>query len=125
MVGRKYSRKKSMTTYCFDLDGTLCTNTEGDYERAAPIADAISAVNRLYANGHTILIQTARGFSTGINWLELTKKQLKDWGVNYHELHFNKVSANVYIDDKAINIKQWQKIGLNLDPHQLISETNL
>ena len=35
-------------TYCFDLDGTLCTNTEGGYENAAPCPRAIEVVNRLY-----------------------------------------------------------------------------
>ena len=22
--------------YCFDIDGTICTNTDGDYEKAKP-----------------------------------------------------------------------------------------
>jgi phosphoglycolate phosphatase-like HAD superfamily hydrolase len=98
-----------MTTYCFDLDGTLCSNTEGSYEDAAPFLEAIGSLNQLYAQGHTIFIQTARGFTTGIDWRALTEKQLSEWGVNYHQLHFNKVTAQVYIDDKGVNAFSWQQ----------------
>ncbi len=34
--------------YCFDLDGTLCTNTDGSYELAKPYLDRIRIVNDLY-----------------------------------------------------------------------------
>ena len=42
-------------TYCFDLDGTLCTNTEGEYESAVPFPERINEVKKLYDAGHTIL----------------------------------------------------------------------
>ena len=67
--------------YCFDLDGTLCTLTDGDYEKAEPIIDRIQKVNKLYDEKNTIIINTARGFVTGTNWEEVTKKQLSDWNV--------------------------------------------
>jgi len=38
-------------TYCFDLDGTLCTITNGDYDLAKPLMDRISVVNNLYESG--------------------------------------------------------------------------
>lgn len=98
-----------MITYCFDLDGTLCTNTEGEYEKAKPYINSIGALNQLYEQGHTILIQTARGFTTGVDWRILTEKQLNEWGIKYHQLHFNKASAHVYVDDKAINAYIWQE----------------
>ena len=63
--------------YCFDLDGTLCTNTDGEYEKALPFYDRIQVVNRLYDSGHTIIIETARGSVTKINWFESTTNQLK------------------------------------------------
>ena len=63
-------------TYCFDLDGTLCTNTEGDYENALPYTERISIVNDLYEKGNTIIIETARGSKTGIDWNQITKNQL-------------------------------------------------
>lgn len=91
-------------TYCFDLDGTLCTNTEGSYENAMPFANRISVVNRLYEEGNSIVIDTARGSTTGIDWFSLTESQLKEWGVKYNELRVGqKPFAHHYIDDKGIN----------------------
>ena len=96
-----------MKTYCFDIDGTLCTNTEGAYEDAKPFPDRISQVNRLYDAGHTILLYTARGSTTDIDWRDTTEGQMKDWGVRYHQLFLGKPTAHVYIDDKAFNSETW------------------
>ena len=92
-----------MKNYCFDLDGTLCTNTEGEYESAIPFPERISMVNSLYEEGSNILIYTARGTVTGIDWRPLTEKQLAEWGVKYHELRLGKPFADVYVDDRAIS----------------------
>jgi D-sedoheptulose 7-phosphate isomerase len=89
-------------TYCFDLDGTLCTNTFGEYENALPIFEAIKKVNDLYDFGHTIKIFTARGTGSGLNWQEKTEKQLNLWGIRYHELILGKPEADFYIDDRGI-----------------------
>jgi ribonucleotide monophosphatase NagD (HAD superfamily) len=93
--------------YCFDIDGTLCTNTEGDYESARPMAEAIARLNVLFDAKHKIILFTARGSTTGIDWRATTERQMKEWGVRYHELHLGKPTADIYIDDKAINIKDW------------------
>ena len=98
-------------TYCFDIDGTLCSNSDGDYETAVPFADVIDQVNRLFADGHRILLYTARGATTNIDWRELTERQLRDWKVNYHHLFMGKPTADVYIDDKALNFMDWKKSG--------------
>lgn len=100
--------------YCFDIDGTICTTTEGEYERAEPYSDVIAAVNALYDEGHRIILHTARGSTTGISWRELTENQLWKWGVKYHELSFGKPTADVYIDDKAMNMAEW-KTKLSLE----------
>lgn len=93
--------------YCFDIDGTICNNTNGDYEKAEPFFSIISKVNELFNNGDTIYFYTARGATTGIDWKDVTIKQLKSWNVNYHKLFFGKPTADIYIDDKGINIKDW------------------
>jgi hypothetical protein len=93
--------------YCFDLDGTLCTNTEGTYVNAKPFPDRIAKVNTLYDAGCRIAIYTARGSKTGINWADLTKQQLATWGVKYHELSFGKPYAEIYIDDKCVHCDEW------------------
>ena len=90
-------------TYCFDLDGTLCTNTEGDYDSAEPFPERIKKVNELYQEGNQILIFTARGTMTGIDWRDLTELQLDQWGVKYHNLELGKPVAHVYIDDRGIS----------------------
>lgn len=90
--------------YCFDLDGTLCNNTYGKYEEALPFVERIKKVNKLFNDGHHIIVDTARGSTTGIDWREVTEKQLKKWGVKYHELRVGvKFMADFYIDDKAIH----------------------
>ncbi len=103
---------------CFDLDGTLCTNTGGEYERAEPFEWAIARVNRLADAGHRILIYTARGTATGIDWEPVTRDQLKRWGVNYHDLSFGKPSAAVFIDDRAVHTEAW-RLGSGFGPPAL------
>ena len=47
--------------YCFDIDGTICTNTWGEYEDAEPFFDRIKIINELYEKGNHIIYFTARG----------------------------------------------------------------
>ena len=99
--------------YCFDIDGTLCTNTYGEYPKALPITGRIEIVNKLYKNGHIIKLFTARGSTTKINWRSLTESQLSKWGVKYHSLELGKPEADIYVDDKAKNDKEF--FDQNLD----------
>ena len=97
-------------TYIFDIDGTICTNTDGDYEIAQPFLERVCKINELYDDGHTIVFQTARGMgrtnnnqSQSHNLLhEFTEKQLTDWGVKFHKLFLGKPSGDIYIDDKGM-----------------------
>ena len=108
--------------YCFDIDGTLCTNTDGDYLTAKPMHDVIAQVNHLYEEGHHILLYTARGATTGIDWRELTEKQLREWGVRYHALYMGKPTAHVYVDDKSVNVSDWRRVGLSTDPARFLKQ---
>jgi len=89
--------------YSFDIDGTICTDTNGDYEKAVPYKDRIDRINKLYYEGHTIILFTGRGNTTGIDWGMVTKQQLKEWRVAYHQLIFGKPYAEIYIDNKGVN----------------------
>tara|TARA_Y100000589_G_C27191339_1_gene644944 strand:- start:3590 stop:3892 length:303 start_codon:yes stop_codon:yes gene_type:complete len=91
--------------YVFDIDGTLCTLVENAaYENAEPLLDRISIVNKLYDEGNYIKLFTARGSQTGIDWTDITTKQLSSWKLKYHELIINcKPHGDLFIDDKAIN----------------------
>ena len=98
-----------MVIFC-DIDGTLCTNTNGrGYERAKPFIKNIAKINKLYKNGTRIILWTSRGTTTGDNWEILTSQQLKDWGVSYHELRFGKPHYDLWIDDKAMNSENFFK----------------
>jgi len=98
--------------YCFDIDGTLCTNTDGAYEMARAWPDVITRINALYDAGHRIILYTARGTTTGIDWRARTEAQLSAWGVRYHDLVFGKPTADVYVDDKAVNADVWRREGI-------------
>lgn len=93
--------------YCFDLDGTLCSKGHEDYNKVEPFLDRIKIVNKLYDEGNKIILFTARGSATGIDWKELTEKQVKDWGLKHHELRFGKPHADVFIDDRAQDLFNW------------------
>lgn len=102
----------------FDLDETLCFKTEKftgieTYYSCEPIKKNIEKLNQLYANGKYIIIYTSRGmslFNQDIKEIEkhlgpITRKNLRDWNVNYNELIFGKLEYDLLIDDKAINVK--------------------
>jgi hypothetical protein len=93
--------------YCFDIDGTLCTQRSGDYDRAEPWPDRIAVVNSLWDAGHRIILYTARGSGTGIDWRAITEAQLRTWNVRYHELWFGKPPADIFIDDRAVTADGW------------------
>lgn len=96
--------------YCFDIDNTICETPNKDYNQSKPFIDVIEVINTLYKNKNIIKIFTARGASSGIDWTELTKQQLKEWKVLYHELIMNKKpDFDIFIDDKAINALEWRK----------------
>jgi predicted ATPase len=89
--------------YCFDLDGTLCSNTNGEYENAQPFNERIQVVNTLFEQGNEIIIDSARGSTTKIDWHDFTFLQLKNWGIQFHKLRTGvKIDADIFIDDKGI-----------------------
>ena len=97
--------------YCFDIDGTICSLTEGlEYMSSVPFLDVVQEINNLYDEGHTIKIMSARGSVSGIDWYADTKKQLDSWELKYHELIMNKKPhADLFVDDKAINAMKWRE----------------
>jgi len=90
-------------TFVIDVDGTLCSNTNGSYEAALPFEDAIESVKLIFENGGRVILFTARGSTTGIDWRGLTESQMKKWGVPFHELILGKPFGDYYIDDKALH----------------------
>ena len=101
---------------CIDIDNTICATKKNFYLHSKPIKSKIDFLNKLYDNGHIIILYTARFMGRNKNNpkklkaknYEFTYKQLKKWGLRFHELHLGKPSADLYIDDKSINFqKNW------------------
>ena len=102
--------------YCVDIDGTICSPTVGrDYHKAEPWQDRIKVLNKLYDEGNYIIYFTARAMGRFADLphsvasvkakevlFELTRQQLEEWGVKYHELIMGKPHADFFIDDKGI-----------------------
>ena len=101
--------------YVFDIDGTICSITCGDYTQAVPFVERIEKNNLLYDSGHQIVYYTARGMGRSSNdsdfavdqFYDLTKNQLKSWNVKYHQLFLGKPSGDIYVDDKGQNIREF------------------
>ena len=90
-----------------DIDGTICTDEKGVYDKAKPRQEQIDKINKLYDGGNTIIYWTARGSVTGVDWYELTKSQLTLWGCKYHDLRVGtKPHYDLFICDKSKRIEE-------------------
>ena len=114
--------------YCFDIDGTICTQSKRDYEEevaptnypyntAVPWRDRIHKINKLYDEGHYIIYFTARamGRFNGDSqraidaFYNFTQVQLESWGCKYHKLILGKAHVDLFVDDKGINSEDFFK----------------
>ena len=86
-----------------DFDGVLAKTDGMAYLKSEPMYDNIQRVNKLYDEGNIIVIYTARGSITGLKdyFREITLKQIKKWGVKYHELNMDKPYYDMFIDDRS------------------------
>ncbi len=91
--------------YCFDIDDSIITSTNGSYENAEPHLEMISLVNALFNSGHHIILYSALGSNTDTHLQELTIDKLKKLGILYHELNFDKPQGKFSINEKAISVK--------------------
>jgi capsule biosynthesis phosphatase len=108
---------------CFDLDGTLCDGSASmedgtDYSGCAPLQGARNLLRSLRAQGHTVIIQTARGMGSTCGNVGKAQalvaatvfEQLATWGFEYDEIYFGKPSADLYVDDKGLSASEfWQQ----------------
>jgi CMP-N,N'-diacetyllegionaminic acid synthase len=104
--------------FCFDIDGVICRTIKSNYKSSKPNHKVIKIINKLYDQGHYIIIFTARYMGRNNDNIykakkegyNLTLKQLKDWGVKFDNLIFGKPSFDMIIDDKALGFKKnWYK----------------
>lgn len=101
-------------TYFCDIDGTLIWSafeSNPPYKEGGPITDNIKALNAKYDAGSYVVLTTARPEAAR----EFTEKQLKSYGVKYHQLvmglaHCKRIvindfaTSNPYPSCSAINL---------------------
>ena len=95
--------------WCFDLDNTLVNTKGSDYENSTPIPEAIAKVRGYKDRGDHIIIMTARGSGSKVDWRDFTEKQLNKFGIPYDQLivGLKPGGVDVFVDDKAINALDW------------------
>ena len=88
-----------------DIDETICDTPDNprDYYASVPRKHMIEKINKLFDEGNQIVYWTARGSRSGIDWFDHTEKQLKSWGVKYHQLRCDKPYYDIFYDDKTKN----------------------
>lgn len=96
--------------FCLDIDGVIgeksdIKDMDGTYANNTPNKEIINICNKLYASGNKIVLYTARGSGSGIDWSDITKQQLEKWGLKYHQLYFGKPAADFYIDDRMLSLE--------------------
>ncbi|MBN2152422.1 MAG: hypothetical protein JW839_13300 [Candidatus Lokiarchaeota archaeon] len=103
-----------------DLDGVICSLKQDDqtYADVTPLPGAVEKLKRLKADGHYIIIHTARHMlSTSHNIGLINKKVGKmtlEWldkhDIPYDEIYFGKPYGEVYIDDSAYLFRHWSEV---------------
>jgi hypothetical protein len=92
-----------------DFDKTITTGegppfwSEDSYEE--PDEEMVEWVNEQYNKGNFIVVWTARPWSQAQN----VAGYLTTWGVKYYGIRCNKGGADIYVDDKCINVKEVDK----------------
>lgn len=97
--------------FIFDIDDTILISTiekDGSYKMIGENLKLIIKLNRLYDNGHQIILWTGRHW----NHLATTQKQLFSAGVKYHTLVMGKPVVDFYVDDKAIRPDEFLKLEI-------------
>lgn len=81
--------------FIVDIDDTLIkSDFDGlNYSNPRAIVSEIDLVNKMYDEGHTIILHTGRGW----HHLETTINQLREFNIKYNSLVLGKPSG-VYID---------------------------
>lgn len=106
-----YQNQTCNRTLCFDIDGVIASIApENDYNLSLPRERVIERIRQFHQNGYRIILFTARGTMTGIDWRRVTERQMREWQVPYDQLCFGKPAADYYIDDRALRPDELDRI---------------
>lgn len=97
--------------FTFEIDGTICSIVEGSqYELARPFEHIIEEINRLHEAGHVIKVLSSRGVGSGEDFTEMTRRQLSEWGLKYHDLIVAaKADVESSSDNGLVHVEAWLK----------------
>ncbi|OYU97771.1 MAG: capsular biosynthesis protein [Bacteroidetes bacterium B1(2017)] len=103
-----------------DLDGTICPikKTGETYDALPLLPGAYERIKELKADGHYVIIQTARNMATQESNLGRVMKNVGkitlDWlernEIEYDEIYFGKPNGHIYIDDRALRFGGWENL---------------
>ena len=102
-------------TIVFDVDDTILTTVNRDYDNSVPHMEIIRKIRQLKSDGWFIVFNTARGMGRSKGNIDSVYKQvygeiesfLKKWDVPYDEIQLGKTWARHYVDDKALTPEQF------------------
>jgi len=104
-------------TIAIDVDGTIAHSSHIDFTKvdknldelmqAKPIKEALKTIKRLYKQGHKIVFYSSRSKRSK----KVTEKWLKKHDFPFHHIEMEKFAAHVYVDDRAINGRDWKKVA--------------
>ncbi len=106
-------------TFCFDIDNTICKTVGSNYSKSVPKKKVIKLINKLYTEGNTIKILSARYMGRNKDNIKKANKQgykktynqLRSWNLKFHKLFITKPASDYYIDDKSVFFKKnWVSI---------------
>jgi capsule biosynthesis phosphatase len=107
-----------------DLDDTICSTVNGDYQNSIPDSEFIKKLHEYQKDGFDIVINTSRNVRThkgnvgkiNAQTLPMIIQWLDNNNVPYDEVYVGKPwcgHEGFYIDDKAIRPSEFKKMGYN------------
>lgn len=104
-----------------DIDGTICPirQEHQSYAELPVLPGAAEKIQRLKAEGHYIILNTARNMATQKGNLgkilknvgKITLDWLERHEIPYDEIYFGKPNGDIYIDDRAFRFSNWEEIS--------------
>jgi capsule biosynthesis phosphatase len=105
----------SKKTIVFDVDDTILTTVNRDYENSQPKMEVVRGIRALKDAGWYIILQTARGMGRSNGDIESVREQVtqeitsfcEKYDVPYDLLLIGKPWAAYYVDDKALRPEEF------------------
>jgi capsule biosynthesis phosphatase len=102
-------------TIVFDVDDTILTTINRDYENSQPKMEVIVGIRAMKDAGWTIILNTARGMGRSNGNIESVRQEVIEeienfctkYDVPYDAILIGKPWAAYYVDDKAMTPAQF------------------